>query len=76
MESDCQSFAQIGYNLESNMNIKTISVASDFSLTPAGHYISDGPECRESFRDKILLPALTKYDKVIVDLDGIEGYGS
>ncbi|MBF0341152.1 MAG: STAS-like domain-containing protein [Magnetococcales bacterium] len=58
------------------MNIKEISVANDFSATPAGRYASDGPESGEIFRDNILYPALTQYEKVIVDLDGTEGYGS
>lgn len=52
-----------------------ISVASDFSDEPYGRFRTDGPDSAERFRDDILIPALRKYDKIIVDLRGAF-YGS
>ena len=58
----------------------TISIASDFSPSPAGRTPSDGPFNGQRFRDDILVPALAKAvagnDKVIVDLDGAYSYSS
>jgi hypothetical protein len=54
----------------------TISVAKDFSDVPWGRYPTDGNFCGENFREKLLVPALHSAEKVIVDLDGAEGYGS
>lgn len=58
------------------MSTKKISVANDFSDTPAGRFKSDGPCSGEEFRDEFIIPALKNYDKVIIDLDGTLGYGS
>lgn len=53
-----------------------ISIANDFSRFPAGRYRTDGPYSGQHFRDDLLQPALKKYDRVIVDLDGTMGFGS
>jgi hypothetical protein len=53
-----------------------ISIAECFSLVPAGRYTSDGPFSGQVFRESILLPALSQYELVRIDLDGTEGYGS
>ena len=55
-----------------------ISVARDFSPTPAGRFLDDGPFPGERFRDEILMPALTAAGngQVTVDLDGTAGFGS
>ena len=58
------------------MTSKLISVAKEFSPSPAGRYASDGPYPGEVFRDQILVPALRNYETVVVDLDGTDGYGS
>lgn len=58
------------------MNTKIISIAKDYSETPAGRYRGDGPNTGQRFREDYLLPALRDYEKVIVDLDGTLGYGS
>lgn len=58
------------------MTEKVISVARDFSQVPAGRLAGDGPYNGEKFREEFLLPALKNNDFVIVDLDGVEGYGS
>ena len=54
----------------------TISIAKDFSRTPAGRYRNDGPATAERFRDDILIPALKKHDLVMVDITGTAGMGS
>ncbi len=57
-----------------------ISVANDFTMTPGGRLIKEGPFSGEAFREEILLPAflraLEDKEKLIVDLDGGYGYGS
>lgn len=53
-----------------------LSVAQDFSPSPAGRYPEDGPFPGATFRDKLLIPALKNNDKVVVNLDGTSGYGS
>lgn len=54
----------------------TLSIAKDFSLFPAGRYLSDGPYSGEGFLKEKLIPALEKEKKVKVILDGTMGYGS
>lgn len=56
--------------------MKTISVAESFSRYPAGRYIDDGPYSGQRFRDEHLSVALNKLEPVIVELDGVRGYGS
>lgn len=58
------------------MKSTMISVAADFSPSPAGRYKGDGPFPGEVFRDKLLVPAVNNNDVVTVDLDGTDGYGS
>ncbi|HXC02243.1 MAG TPA: STAS-like domain-containing protein [Opitutaceae bacterium] len=54
-----------------------ISVAKDFSDVPWGRYPTDGRFCGENFREELLMPALKSGEnKIVVDLDGAEGYGS
>lgn len=58
------------------MRSHTIQIAQEFSRYPAGRYKSDGPYSGEACREGLLAPALKKYDRVIVELDGTLGYGS
>ncbi len=53
-----------------------ISIAKQFSRTPAGRFKSDGPKSGEAFRDTILIPSLQKNAKITVDLNGALGFGS
>lgn len=53
-----------------------ISIAKEFSETPAGRYFADGPFSGQRFREEKLYPALKEYDLVVVDFDGTLGYGS
>ncbi len=54
----------------------TISIAEDFSPSPAGRFRSDGPFPGEAFRDDFLLPKLKDSDQILILLDGTSGYGS
>lgn len=62
------------------MTEKIISIAQDYSKTPAGRYPADGPFNGERFRDTILIPALRHAvetgDRIVVVLDGVLGYSS
>src|SRR5664280_2299209 len=55
-----------------------IEVGKDFSRTPGGRYISDGPDSGELFRDRFIVPALqravSQNDKLTIVLDGPRGY--
>jgi len=56
--------------------MKTINIANDFSDTPLGRSEEDGDFNGSRFRDEFLRPALDKENKVVVEIDGVEGYGS
>ena len=58
------------------MSEKTIVIAQDFSPFPGGRFRNDGPNSGERFRDELLIPALKEFERVIVILDGTEGFGS
>jgi STAS-like domain of unknown function (DUF4325) len=55
-----------------------IEIGKDFSKTPGGRRISDGPDSGQLFRDRLLAPALRnaveQNEKLIVMLDGPRGY--
>lgn len=53
-----------------------IHIANDFSPTPGGRYITDGPYSGEEFRDKFLIPKLHESDQLLIILDGARGYPS
>lgn len=56
---------------------RMISIANDFSKSPAGRYRHEGPNSGEKFRDDILVPALKDHaGTIIIDMDGVVGYGS
>lgn len=58
------------------MTTRTINIATDFSQTPAGRYVTDGPYSGERFRNEILVPALKSSDEVVINMSGVFGYGS
>lgn len=58
------------------MKVKEIVIAKDFSIAPAGRYLTDGNYSGERFRDEVLYPLLQENDSVVVNLDGTLGYGS
>lgn len=55
---------------------KTIKVAKDFYDELIGRFPSDSDYNGERFRNEYLIPSLRDFDKVTVDFDGVEGYGS
>lgn len=56
--------------------MKRIKIATDYSDTPVGRFPEDGEYNGTRFREEFLRPALSEEDKVRVDIDGVEGYGS
>lgn len=58
------------------METKVINIARDFSRSPAGRYISDGPNSGEKFRKEFLIPSIRACRRLIVEMDGTRGYGS
>lgn len=57
------------------MKKKVIKIV-DFSRYPSGRVRADGPSSGEKFREEYLLPALKDFDRVIIEIDGINGYPS
>lgn len=53
-----------------------IDIASQFSVTPAGRFCSDGPDSGERFREEFLVPALRLREPIQIKIDGTAGYGS
>lgn len=53
-----------------------IVYVKDFSKYPGPRYASLGNYSGEEFRDNILIPAIRDNGDVIVNLDGVFGYGS
>lgn len=64
---------------KSNMRTIDINVLKDFHEKPYGRYKTDALGCEhtsgQTFREKILAPALREYDHVYVDLTGYNRYG-
>lgn len=56
------------------MNEFKIKISEDFSLTPKGrNHPDDGNFTGDLFRERLLEPNFEKYDKIVIDLDGIYG---
>ncbi|MGR5112744.1 STAS-like domain-containing protein [Vibrio jasicida] len=54
-----------------------ILYVKEFTKFPGARYRSLGPSSGEEYRDDILLPAIAEYgEDLVVDLDGVFGYGS
>ena len=57
-----------------------INVAKDFSETPGGRLISEGPYSGELFREDVLKPrydeAIANSDKLQINMDGCFGFPS
>ncbi len=55
-----------------------IKISDDFSNTPGGRFIEEGPNSGEKFRNEILEPkyleAKEKKEKILVDLDDCYGF--
>ena len=53
-------------------DIATIVIADEFSRTPGGRHMKDGPHSGQRLREELLAPALHKYERLVVDLDGTD----
>lgn len=53
-----------------------INVAKQFTRLPGARYIRLGPYSGEEFREKFLVEPLRAGKSVVVELDGVRGYGS
>lgn len=62
------------------MTTQVLKISTDFSDTPGPRYITEGPFSGEKFREDILYPRLKdvidKNEKLVVNLDGTQGYGT
>lgn len=56
--------------------IVRVNVAKQFTKLPGARYIKLGPFSGEEFRQKFLVEPLRQGKTVIVELDGVRGYGS
>lgn len=54
----------------------SLSVARQFSKYPGGRYKRISEYSGEEFRERLLVPAINRGEKVVVELDGVVGYGS
>lgn len=58
----------------------TINIATDYTKTPGGRFISEGEYSGQAFREKVLKPkflqALENNDQLTVILDGGYGYAT
>ena len=54
----------------------TLSVARQFTQFPGGRYRRISEFSGEEFRDDYLKPAIERGEEVVVELDGVVGYGS
>jgi STAS-like domain of unknown function (DUF4325) len=58
----------------------TLIRVADFAPSPGGRFIADGPQSGEFFRESVLVPglreAIRREEEIIVELDGVPGYGS
>ena len=58
----------------------TINIATDYTKTPGGRFISEGEYSGQDFREKVLKPkflqALENNDQLTVILDGGYGYST
>lgn len=56
-----------------------INICKDYTSTPGGRYITDGPFSAQDFRNKLLKPnfikAVQNKENLVIDLDGGYGYG-
>ena len=56
--------------------MKTVEIAKEFSIYPAGRSPQDGPNSGERFRKEFLEAPLRADEKICVILDGARSYGS
>lgn len=54
----------------------TTIYVKNFSKYPGARYKRLGPFSGEEFRDEVLIPEMKKHENLIINLDGVIGYGS
>lgn len=54
----------------------SVLYVKNFSVTPGARYRHLGKASGEEFRDDVLVPRLQQDPELIVNLDGVRGYGS
>lgn len=59
-----------------NEDVVRINVAKQFTKLPGGRYVRLGPYSGEEFRTRFLVDPLRGGKTVVVELDGVRGYGS
>ena len=57
-------------------DVVRVNIARQFSKLPGVRYIRIGPNSGELFRKQFLIEPLRQGKTVIVELDGVRGYGS
>lgn len=57
-------------------NVVRVNIANQFTRMPGGRYVRLGPNSGEMFREQFLVEPLSSGKTVIVELDGVRGYGS
>lgn len=55
---------------------KRVSIAKEFSRYPGGRLKDHGPYSGEEFRERVLIPLLKEYKRVVIDMTGTIGYGA
>ena len=55
---------------------RSIVVARDFTRSPGGRTVDDGPYSGERFREELLVPALNEEGDLEIDLRGALTFGS
>ncbi|UTV88085.1 STAS-like domain-containing protein [Cobetia amphilecti] len=53
-----------------------INIAKEFSPFPAGRFLTDGPYSGEKFREEFLIPNIERHEELLINLDGVMGFGS
>lgn len=56
--------------------MKIYKIATEFTDAPGPRYKHEGPKSGQEFREDVLLRFLQGAESVLIDLDGVEGYGS
>jgi hypothetical protein len=56
--------------------MKIVHIGQDFSPTPGGRFVKDGPFSGQAFRKRFLEPSVDTGEEVVVELDEVAGLPS
>lgn len=59
-----------------DVDVVRVNIAKQFTKMPGGRYVRLGPFSGEEFRKSFLVGPLHEGKTVVVELDGVRGYGS